>query len=48
MEVTIANCHDYSFSVAELKNDGTEFRKNAKFSTSLTKETMTNFKVEPV
>jgi len=40
MEVTIANCHNSSISVAESKNDRPEFKKNAKFSTRSTKEVM--------
>jgi len=41
MEVIIANHCDNSFSVIESKNDSPEFKKNAKFSTSLIKSTMT-------
>jgi len=48
MEVTIANHRDSSFHVVESKKDRVEFRKNAKFCTSLTKEAMTISKVEPV
>jgi len=48
MEVTIANHHDSSFSIAESKNDRDEFKKNVKFSTNLIKEMMTIAKVGPV
>jgi len=48
MEVTIANHHDSSFSVAEAAKGRYEFKKNVKFSTSSTKEATTIFKVEPV
>ena len=48
MEVTIANHCDNSFSVAESKKDSAKFRKNAKFSTSSTKEAITTSKVELV
>ena len=48
MEVTIANCHDSSFSVAESKKDTVEFRENDKFSASLTKETMNISRPEPI
>jgi len=48
MEVTIANRRDSSFSVTESKNDGAEFKKNAKFSTSLIKETITISKASPI
>jgi len=48
MEVTIAYHHDSSFSVAELKKDRAEFKKNVKFSKSSAKEAMTISKTEPV
>jgi len=48
MEVTIPNYHENSFSLVELKKDRVKFRKNVKFSTSLTKEMMTISRAEPV
>jgi len=47
MVVTIANRRNSSFSVAELKKDRAEFKKNVKFSKNSTKETMTISKAEP-
>ena len=43
--MTIANRCNSCFSVAESKNDRAEFKKNAKFSSSSIKETMTISKV---
>ena len=48
MEVTIANWHDSSLSVAELKKDGPAFRKNVNFSISSSKEAMNIFKAGPI
>jgi len=48
MEVTIANRHNNSFNISESKKDRAEFKKNAKFSISLTKEAMTISKARPV
>jgi len=45
MEVIIANRRDNAFRDAKSKNDRAEFKKNAKFSSSSTKETMTISKV---
>jgi len=47
-KVTIANRRDNSFSVAELKKDRVEFKKNVKFPKSSTKEAMTISKAKLV
>jgi len=48
VEVTIANRHENSFSVAESKKDKTEFKKNVKFSKSSTTKAMKISKAQPV
>ena len=48
LSLCITNRRHNSFSVAESRNDRVEFKKNAKFSSSLTKETMTTSKAGPV
>jgi len=48
MEVTIANRHNSSFSIAQPKKDRAEFRKNIKFFKSSIEKAMTIAKAEPV
>ena len=48
MEVTIANRHGSSLSLAELKRDRVEVKKNVKCWKNSTKETMTVTKAELV